>query len=152
MIENMKERSKKTGITKTDKGLAAGIFLGALCLWAGLFFLRSPGTRAEITIDGTVYGVYALDEPQTIDTGIGNILEIKDGRIRMIDADCPDRLCVYEAAASRTGETIVCLPHKLSVRILGGDRSASGDVEVRSTKQSVKHLLTVIFQNREYRR
>ena len=112
MIENMKERSKKTGITKADKGLAAGIFLGALCLWAGLFFLRSPGTRAEITIDGTVYGVYALDEPQTIDTGIGNILEIKDGR-----------LCIHEAAASRTGETIVCLPHKLSVRILGGAQS-----------------------------
>ena len=109
MIENMKERSKKTGITKADKGLAAGIFLVPFVCGQD-FFLRSPGTRAEITIDGTVYGVYALDEPQTIDTGIGNILEIKDGRIRMIDADCPDRLCIHEAAASRTGETIVCLP------------------------------------------
>ena len=41
MIENMKERSKKTGITKADKGLTAGIFLGALCLWAGLFFCEA---------------------------------------------------------------------------------------------------------------
>lgn len=127
MIGHMRKRQQieektisKIGITKADAGLAAGIFAGALCLWAGLFFFRAPGTRAEITIDGTIYGVYDLDTPQIIDTGTGNILEIKDGRIRMTDADCPDRLCLHEAAAGRTGETIVCLPHKLSVRILGG--------------------------------
>jgi len=37
------------------------------------------------------------------------------------DADCPDRLCVKQRAISKQGETIVCLPHRLIVKIEGGD-------------------------------
>ncbi|MFR5116202.1 MAG: NusG domain II-containing protein [Eubacterium sp.] len=32
----------------------------------------------------------------------------------MISADCPDKLCVNQHAISSNGETIVCLPNKVS--------------------------------------
>ena len=35
----------------------------------------------------------------------------------MIEADCPDKLCVHQKAIERTNETIVCLPHKVVVEI-----------------------------------
>ena len=35
----------------------------------------------------------------------------------MIEADCPDRLCVKQKAICKNGETIVCLPHKVVVEI-----------------------------------
>lgn len=108
---------------RNDWLLALGIFLCAAALLAGLILLRKPGTQVEIQIDGETYGTYLLTEPQIIDTGTGNRLEIQDGSIRMIWADCPDKLCIHQTAIHRTGETIVCLPHKLVVRVLKGEPS-----------------------------
>ncbi|MDY3917646.1 MAG: NusG domain II-containing protein [Candidatus Limivivens sp.] len=108
---------------RSDRLLAAGIFLCALGLFAGLFLLRRPGSQAEILIDGQSFGIYSLQDSRVIDTGTGNRLEIRDGTIRMIWADCPDELCLHQKAASRTGENIVCLPHKLVVRILSGEEA-----------------------------
>ena len=56
MIENMKERSEKTGITKADKGLAAGIFLGALVCGQDFFSCEAlePGQRLPLTEQYTV--------------------------------------------------------------------------------------------------
>ncbi|MDE5569453.1 MAG: NusG domain II-containing protein [Ruminococcus sp.] len=44
-----------------------------------------------------------------------NIIEISDGRIRISDADCPDKTCVNTGFLS--GDVpIVCLPHKLVIK------------------------------------
>ena len=41
----------------------------------------------------------------------------------MIDATCPDHICVNQKEISKTGETIVCLPNKVIVEIKGADSS-----------------------------
>ena len=41
----------------------------------------------------------------------------KDGSVTVQDADCPDKICEKHRAINRTGETIICLPHKLVVEI-----------------------------------
>ena len=35
----------------------------------------------------------------------------------MIEADCPDQLCVHQKAISKDRETIVCLPNKVVVEV-----------------------------------
>ncbi|MDO5695790.1 MAG: NusG domain II-containing protein [Eubacteriales bacterium] len=48
-----------------------------------------------------------------------NRLVIRDGKARIIEADCPDKLCVYQKAIARPGETLICLPHQLVVEVVG---------------------------------
>lgn len=108
-------------IQKNDWILAGGIFLAAVLLFAGMLLLRRPGSEIEISIDGERLGVYSLDEEQIIDAGEGNRVEIANGQARMLWADCPDQFCARQMAISRVGETIVCLPNRVTVRVLQGE-------------------------------
>ena len=46
-----------------------------------------------------------------------NLIRIENEKIAIIEADCPDRICVHTGAISQPGETIACLPHKLIIEI-----------------------------------
>ena len=48
-----------------------------------------------------------------------NRIRLEKGRIRMADANCPDRDCVHTGWLSRPGQGSVCLPHRVAIRILG---------------------------------
>lgn len=105
------------------------IFLGILAAVATALFLwflleyRDKGRMVEITVNGEPYGSYSLDEEQEIpietEGSITNVLVIKDEKADMTRADCPDKLCVHQTAVSNAGETIVCLPNKVVVTVIG---------------------------------
>lgn len=44
-----------------------------------------------------------------------NVLEIGDKTVRVIEADCPDKLDVKQGEISQPGQVIVCLPNRLLV-------------------------------------
>ena len=46
-----------------------------------------------------------------------NSFLVSGGGISCIKADCPDRVCMNEGLISYDTETIVCLPHRLIVRV-----------------------------------
>ena len=46
-----------------------------------------------------------------------NTVEIKGGEVKVSEASCKNQVCVKHGSISRTGETIVCLPNRLVVRI-----------------------------------
>jgi hypothetical protein len=48
-----------------------------------------------------------------------NLIEIGDEKVRVIEADCPDKLDVKQGYISKPGETIVCLPNRLIIEIKG---------------------------------
>ncbi len=48
-----------------------------------------------------------------------NLVEIGKDKVRIIDADCPDKLDVKRGWIKEAGETIVCLPNRLIVEIKG---------------------------------
>lgn len=55
-----------------------------------------------------------------IETDFGyNLIEIGNEKVRVIDADCPDKLDVKKGWIETTGDTIVCLPNKMVVEIKG---------------------------------
>ena len=51
-----------------------------------------------------------------------NTVRVMHNQIAVIDADCPDKLCVKRGAIDGGSIPIVCLPHKLSVTIIGEDK------------------------------
>ncbi|WP_017211711.1 NusG domain II-containing protein [Clostridium beijerinckii] len=89
------------------------------------------GTYAEITIDGKFYKKINLSEHRSEDkidikTSYGdNIIDIKDNSIKVIDADCKDKICVRSGFISEPGQIIVCLPHKLMIEIKSSDIMAN---------------------------
>ena len=95
------------------------------------YLTRTEGGRAVVTADGIETAEYPLNEDLEVDIqtpqGV-NHLVIRNGTASVTDADCPDRLCVHQADIRFQGETIVCLPHKLVVKIENGEEAALDDV------------------------
>ena len=46
-------------------------------------------------------------------------IEVRDGSVRVAEAECPNRICVHTGWRSREGEIIVCVPNRTVIRILG---------------------------------
>ncbi len=107
---------------KQDIILTAAILLIGIILFAGYrIWYRTPGSQAEITIDGTLYQTISLENDTTIEIPTkegNNVLVIRKGAADITDADCPDKLCVSQKPISHTGETLVCLPHKVVVKVI----------------------------------
>ncbi len=100
------------------------LILALLLAAALLYLLTRPGETggwAVVTVDGVEMGRYSLAEDRTVTIGEAdyNILEISGGAAAVVEANCGDHTCVRTGAVSRTGETIVCLPHRLVVEIVG---------------------------------
>lgn len=113
------------------------IFLGIVAALVFLVYLamvtrsgsidESMDAGVEITVDGELYGVYPLQTDTEITIApkgeTANVLVIAGGQADMREADCPDKLCVHQRAISKTNETIVCLPNRVVVTVVGGRES-----------------------------
>lgn len=74
----------------------------------------------SITVDQKPYMTLPLNTVTTltVSTQLGyNTIEIKDGSVKVISADCHDKICVHTKAAQKVGDIIVCLPHRLIITI-----------------------------------
>lgn len=103
------------------------ILVAVILVVAGIgFFIygnlgRQTAGIVKVTIDGELFGTYSLEKEQEIKINDTNHLIIKDGQADMIEADCPDQICVEHISISKNKETIVCLPNKVIVEIVGGE-------------------------------
>ena len=111
---------------KRNDLILAGVLV-AIALLSGilLFLLRKPGNIVVITVDGQEFGEYPLDEDRVIDINGTNVIQIKDGEAKMIQADCPDKLCMDQKAISSSQESIICLPNRV-VAVIEGERDPDG--------------------------
>ena len=94
----------------------------ALFLWIA----RQTGGTVAVQIDGKVAMELPLDKDRSLVLGEGehtNTLVIRDGKAQVVEASCPDKICVGQGAIQYTGESIVCLPHKLVITVQGGPSS-----------------------------
>ena len=93
-------------------------------LGASLYFLmpREASTFADITSQGQVIKTVDLRIDQTFtvtgSNGGYNILTVKDGKIGVTEASCPDHYCMKRGFCN-SGTEIVCLPNRMTIRFLG---------------------------------
>lgn len=118
-------------MNKNDFILIGILFI--MCISSILIFqsCSSAGNCVVIKQDGAVYGSFSLSEDKVIripDTGNDyNVVTIKDSSVYVSDADCPDMICVDHKSIHKTGESIICLPHRLSITISVSGTQASGN-------------------------
>ncbi|MDY4699448.1 NusG domain II-containing protein [Eubacterium coprostanoligenes] len=100
---------------------------GVLCFY--LYFVNGDsGKFVQVEVDGKVVDTLKLDEDfekQYDFDGDTNTLVIKDGKAKVTKANCPDGICVNHKAVNRSGESIICLPHKFVVTVT--DEKSSDD-------------------------
>ena len=98
------------------------LLLAVLALSGALFFaLRAnsgPAGIARVYHEGDEIAELSLSGPGEFRWEDGDdyvLVRVEDGRARVTEASCPDKLCVNTGAVSRAGAAIVCLPNRVSV-------------------------------------
>lgn len=114
-----------------DYALAATILaLSVVALCASTQSLRAPAAKALVYSDNTLRQKIDLSVDRS-DVALADnpdmILEVRRGRVRVAQADCPRKLCQHAGWISRPGQTIVCLPNRLLIEIAGGNKAPAYD-------------------------
>lgn len=124
----MKSLEKKH---RNDIILVAVLLFAALAAFAVIQLTKKSGGYAVVVQEGKEIASYPLSEDISVtfqsSNGGYNTLVIKEGKADVTEADCPDKLCVNQHSISFNGETIVCLPNKLVVKIVSGEEA---DVDI----------------------
>ena len=115
-------------MNKATKLIAAALALVVLgsVAWIAFFRGETENLRVVIEVDGEVYADYDMDEvkgivPISTPNGGENRLWVQEDLVFMDSANCPDQTCVKQGVIKDSTVPIVCLPHKVIVRIEGGE-------------------------------
>lgn len=103
-----------------DAGILALLLLFAAVLFFMYFRKGEEGAGVIVRVDGVEAARYSLsDSGRYALNGGTNILVIENGVAYMLEADCPDHICVSQGKIRYTGQCITCLPNKLTVTVYG---------------------------------
>lgn len=115
----------KSKMKRNDWILLVLVLAAALLICVIQYFTNDeqPG-YVSVSINGEVVDTYDLSEDREIVLNNGtNIMKIEDHKADMVDAECPDKLCVSQKAVSKNGESIICLPNKVVLQIVSQDET-----------------------------
>ena len=110
--------------------ITGAVFIAALVVSVRFIGAKNSGKTALITQNGKV--LYEIDlenikEPYTIridgDGERYNIIEVRNGEIGVIEASCPDKVCINMGFISDGLLPVTCLPNKVIIKIIGGDEN-----------------------------
>ena len=91
------------------------------------------GNYLRVELNGKEYGKYPLNKDKTfkikVDDDEYNIVDIKNGEVKMKEANCRDLICTHMPKIKKVGETIVCLPHRLILEIVSDDDKSNDDID-----------------------
>ena len=108
------------------KSKAWALLLGVLltiCLGLSLWLLipGRPASAVKIVSEGKVLYALPLSEDtqlEIVSTRGTNVVTVKDGKVAVTAADCPDQYCAARGWCS-SGSQIVCLPNRLVLEFTG---------------------------------
>ena len=130
----MKNEEKQNAVARKRTAVlifALSVTAAAAVIWAVPEFTGGHAAGEKYVVvesEGKVLFEVPLTEDRelTVNTDKGvNVVKISDGMVYVKSADCPNQICVNTKPVSETGESIVCLPHRMvvSVRTQPGNNS-----------------------------
>lgn len=105
---------------RIDIIVVASLLALSLLILLMISLTKVEGAYAEITVDGNTIGKYslAIDNTYSLNGGT-NTLVIQNGEAYIRDSNCPDHICENTGKIKHVGQTIICLPNRLTVTIIG---------------------------------
>ena len=128
VLENILEASMK--LKKREIIIIVCLLAAAAAAWAVMYRNRTSVDHGKIriTVDGDLYGEYDLGTDQRIPINETNTCRIMNGKAQMIEATCPDHLCISQPPIDEKGGFIICLPNHVIIEGIPVD-NASGSGE-----------------------
>ena len=115
-------------MNKATKAILALLVLAVVASGVWIFLGKSgaENPRVVIEVDGEIFADYDMDEvkgiiPVSTENGGENRVWVQEDLVFMDSANCPDQTCVKQGVIKDGTVPIVCLPHKVIVRIEGGE-------------------------------
>ena len=103
--------------------VAALAVVAALTAWRG--GTETGALTAVVSADGQEIDRFAqadlLDGPRTYaHNGVTLTVAAEDSGLRVVSSDCPTQDCVRTGTVFRSGQSIVCLPARIVIQLIGG--------------------------------
>ena len=124
-------------LTKADKWLVVVLVTLALVgIGLNIYYISEQSSQAQtvvISVDGQITKTFPLRQGYVgefrIDGHNGfNVVEYKDGRVRMKESDCPDQICVQSGWISTPPQQIVCLPYRVVIKVVSDNPADVDDI------------------------
>lgn len=111
-----------------------------------IWYVHEASGEIKILVDEEIIDYYKLDipvselqDPKNInykkiydvsgkETEI-NMIVNNDGSVKVIEANCPDKIDVKIGEISDTSKVITCAPHKLVIKLRSNDPLAKGEID-----------------------
>ena len=112
---------------RLDIIVIASILVVSLLILLAVTLTKKEGSVAVVEINGVTVGEYSLLKNGEYSLNGGtNILIIENGVAYFNYSNCPDHTCEKTGNIKYVGQSIICLPNKVSVTIKG---DAAGGVD-----------------------
>jgi hypothetical protein len=108
------------------------ILILSIAIIAGLIFIINNyatafdgnDLTAKVVRDGKLIRSIDLNEVKnpeyiTFDEGIKQVILVEKGKIRFLESDCRDKICVSAGWLTKAGDKAVCMPAKTTITIIG---------------------------------
>ncbi|MFB0527186.1 MAG: NusG domain II-containing protein [bacterium] len=109
-------------LTRNDRILIFSLVAIAAFSFLRLFFISHEGREALIKVgNGPVQTVsLKMDRRINLEGEKGKVvIEVKEGRVRVVESSCFQKVCVNTGWIDRPGQNIICLPNKVLITIEG---------------------------------
>ena len=116
----------KLMLTRYDRFLIVGLVAIALLSLLVIRYRARGVDTVVVQVDGKkVFRAPLTDDAHlSADGPLGKThIEIKEGRVRVIDSPCRRKTCVHTGWIDKAYQTIVCMPNRVVIHLIGGDDS-----------------------------
>lgn len=125
-------------MTKADVILIVVLIVLSIAGLFGIFWLgkqTGPVRYISVQVDGVESQRIPLDQSTegklySIKTKYGeNVIEIHNQAVHVLEADCPDQLCVHQGDIDKDGHMLICLPNRLLVEIVSSEEEEKTELD-----------------------
>lgn len=113
-------------LTRNDRILIFSLVAIASFSFVKLFFIPNEGREALIRVGNSPIQRVSLkmDRRINLEGEKGRVvIEVKEGRVRVVESSCFQKICVTIGWINKPGQNIICLPNKVLITIEGKESS-----------------------------
>lgn len=117
---------------KKDLKLIIVVLVAILSFYVVNLIVNSKkGTSVEVYVDNKLYKTIDInDEVEFKIKGKNgyNIVRVHDKGVEMVEASCPDKVCVHTGFINKPSQSIVCIPNKVTIKIKTDKKDSHEDI------------------------